>query len=46
MKRSKAFYRGIELNVYGFCGLYADVFIPEYGYRTKILLSDIEVVGL
>ena len=44
--KTKALYRGLELTIYGFLGLYADCFIPEYGYRTKILLSDIEVVGL
>lgn len=42
----KATYRGMKLIVYGFEGLYADCYIEEVGRRHKILISDIEVMGL
>lgn len=41
-----ATYRGMKLIVYGFEGLYADCYIEEVGRRHKILISDIEVMGL
>lgn len=43
---TKATYRGMKLIVYGFDGLYADCYIEEVGRRHKILISDIEVMGL
>lgn len=42
----KATYRGMELIVYGFNGLYADCYIKELDRRHNILISDIEVMGL
>ena len=44
--KTKAIYRGTELIIYDYNGLYADCFIPEYNLRQEILLSDIEVVVL
>ena len=41
-----ATYRGMKLIIYGFEGLYADCYIEEVGRRHKILISDIEVMGL
>lgn len=39
-------YRGMELIIYGFSGLYADCYIKELDRRHYILISDIEVMGL
>lgn len=39
----KAYYRGSELIIYGFSGIYADCYIKEYDRRQDILLCDIEV---
>lgn len=41
-----ATYRGMELIIYNFEGLYADCYIKELDRRHKILISDIEVMGL
>lgn len=41
-----ATYRGMKLVIYSFEGLYADCYIEEVGRRHKILISDIEVMGL
>lgn len=44
--KTKALYRGMELIIYGYNGLYADCYIKERERRQDILISDIEVVGL
>lgn len=44
--KTKALYRGMELVIYGYKGLYADSYIKELDRRQDILISDIEVVGL
>ena len=41
-----ATYRGMKLIIYSFEGLYADCYIKELDRRHKILISDIEVMGL
>lgn len=43
---SKALYRGMELTIYGFDGIFADCYIKELERRQRILISDIEVMGL
>lgn len=40
---SKAFFRGMELTVYGFDGIYADCYIKELEQRQRILICDIEL---
>ena len=40
---SKAFYRGMELIIYGYNGIYADCYIKELDHRQEILMSDIEL---
>ena len=39
----KAYYRGMELTVYGFNGIYADCYIKEIDHRQEILMHDIEL---
>lgn len=43
---SKAYFRGMELVIYGFDGIYADCYLKELEHRQRILISDIEVMGL
>ena len=40
----KALYRGMELKIYGYHGIYADCYIKEIDHRQDILMSDIEIV--
>lgn len=42
---NKAFFRGMELTIYGFNGIYADCYIKELDHRQDILMSDIELVA-
>ena len=42
---TKALYRGMELTIYGYNGIFADCYIKEIDRRQDILISDIEVVG-
>lgn len=42
--KTKALYRGLELIIYGFNGIYADCYIKELDHRQEILISDIEVL--
>ena len=39
----KAYYRGMELIVYGYNGIYADCYIKEIDRRQEILMHDIEL---
>ena len=41
----KAYYRGMELTVYGYNGIYADCYIKEIDRRQEILMHDIELEG-
>ena len=43
---TKALYKGMELIIYGYNGIFADCYIKEINRRQDILISDIEVVGL
>ena len=42
---NKALFRGMELIIYGFNGIYADCYIKELDHRQDILMSDIELVA-
>ena len=41
----KAYYRGMELTVYGYNGIYADCYIKEIDRRQEILMYDLELEG-
>lgn len=43
---SKATFKGMDLIIYGFDGIFADCFIKELSLLQKILMCDIEVERL
>ena len=43
---SRAYYRGMELVVYGFDGIMADCFIKELERRQRLLIIDIELEAI